>query len=206
MDNYTYVGIVFKRVKVDNRFFLNSIDYTKLNVNENGIYNTEEFGTLKSVFESQCLDDEYFVGFLARIEDLVNIGGNLDNGIKMYLDNTLAFNYVQEIEKNGVIKTYKIDIINNLMELALFDGNRLYFSNEYMNDFDVNYIYNKLTSSIIGQNETIKNVVGTISRNLNSANHRNKRDILLMGPTNTGKTDIFRIIKENTNIPMTFIL
>ena len=42
MDNYEFIGIVFEKVMVDNRFFLNPITVTKLNVNEDETCSTED--------------------------------------------------------------------------------------------------------------------------------------------------------------------
>lgn len=205
MDNYEFIGIVFEKVMVDNRFFLNPITVTKLNVNEDETCSTEDFGVLESVFINPELDNKYFIGFLASIPALEALGGSFEEGLQIYLDNILPFNYVQEIE-NNVIKTYKIDIDRNLVEIASYDGNELYFSNDFdEEEFDVKSIYNKLTKNIIGQDETIKHIVATISRNLNAENYRNKTDMLVIGPNNSGKTEIFRTIKENSNLPIAFV-
>jgi ATP-dependent Clp protease ATP-binding subunit ClpX len=73
------------------------------------------------------------------------------------------------------------------------------------NDIKINMkeLYFAIKENVIGQDETIKQIVSTIDRNYNITNFRNKTNILLIGPSGSGKTEIFRTIANNINIPIT---
>lgn len=72
------------------------------------------------------------------------------------------------------------------------------------------YVYDKVTDKIIGQDDQIKNVISVIYGNqvlnssLLSAEQKkvNKRNMVIMGKTGTGKTSIIKEIKENIDLPV----
>ena len=82
--------------------------------------------------------------------------------------------------------------------------------NKYLMNNSVNNIYNDLTSNIIGQDEHIKSVMESILWNnylINSGLScdtvaRQKHNILIMGDTGTGKTEIIRQIANSLNLPI----
>jgi ATP-dependent Clp protease ATP-binding subunit ClpX len=64
-------------------------------------------------------------------------------------------------------------------------------------------LYQVLKKNVIGQDEAIKNILITMDMNYNIDNYRNKNNILLIGSSGCGKTEIFRTIADNINIPIT---
>lgn len=72
------------------------------------------------------------------------------------------------------------------------------------------YVYDKVTDKIKGQDDQIKNVISVIYGNqVLSSSHLsaeqkkvNKRNMVIMGKTGTGKTSIIKEIKENIDLPV----
>lgn len=90
------------------------------------------------------------------------------------------------------------------------DTNLLDKINNYINNKNINNIYNEITGNIIGQDEHVKSVMSSIlwnnhliNSNINSNNiSKNKDTILIMGKTGTGKTEIIKQIAEKLNLPI----
>ena len=70
-------------------------------------------------------------------------------------------------------------------------------------DIDMKSLYETIKESIIGQDDTIKDVISTLDRNFNIDNYRNKTNILLIGPNGSGKSEMLRTISEVINVPIT---
>lgn len=66
---------------------------------------------------------------------------------------------------------------------------------------NIKNLYVNITSSLIGQDEQVKAVLSAIDINQTITNPRLKQNILICGDTGTGKTEIFRLIGKNLNIP-----
>lgn len=74
-------------------------------------------------------------------------------------------------------------------------------------------VYEKIIDVIKGQDEQVKSVLSSIiwNQRLNDSNMsfneiaKNKHNILIMGPTGTGKTEIIRQISENLGLPMVVV-
>ena len=68
-------------------------------------------------------------------------------------------------------------------------------------------IYSTLNKKIIGQEETKKNVAMAIYKHLSKMNNPDtdlpdSNNLLLVGPTGCGKTEIMRVIKDMVNVPV----
>lgn len=70
---------------------------------------------------------------------------------------------------------------------------------EFKIDFDPKKLSDDIKSVVIGQDEQIDDIVTIIWQNCKS---NVKNNILLIGPTGTGKTEIMRNISKNLGIPM----
>lgn len=74
-------------------------------------------------------------------------------------------------------------------------------------------VYEEIIDVIKGQDEQVKSVLSSIiwNQRLNDSNMsfneiaKNKHNILIMGPTGTGKTEIIRQISENLGLPMVVV-
>ena len=69
-------------------------------------------------------------------------------------------------------------------------------------NFDAKTLRSEIKKTVIGQDNAIDDIVTIIWQNLRS---ENKSNILLIGPTGVGKTEIIRNITKNLDIPMASI-
>jgi len=69
-------------------------------------------------------------------------------------------------------------------------------------NIDVADLYEKVTSSIKSQDDQVEDIVTTIAMNYMNKNKRAKSNILITGPTGTGKSEIVQCISEYLDIPM----
>lgn len=77
------------------------------------------------------------------------------------------------------------------------------FINSQKLGFNTKELINGIKSEVIGQDEAIDDIVTIIWQNLRSIN--SKSNILLIGPTGVGKTEIMRNITKRLNIPMVIV-
>ena len=64
-------------------------------------------------------------------------------------------------------------------------------------------IYNKVTKTVICQDDAVKAISTAFATNRRTANSRMKSNLLVCGPTGCGKSEIFRCISSGFNIPIT---
>ncbi len=75
---------------------------------------------------------------------------------------------------------------------------------------EVLYVYDKVSDKIVGQDEQIKNIISVIYGNQvlsnslisNEQKKVNKRNMVIMGKTGTGKSTIIKEIKNNIDLPL----
>lgn len=84
-------------------------------------------------------------------------------------------------------------------EKNLNQGTNNTITKEFKIDFDPKKLSDDIKSVVIGQDEQIDDIVTIIWQNCKS---NVKNNILLIGPTGTGKTEIMRNISKNLGIPM----
>ena len=68
---------------------------------------------------------------------------------------------------------------------------------------DVRNLYINVTKAVIGQDKQVQRIIGAINKNQIISNPTLKQNILVTGPTGTGKTEIFRQIARELNLPIT---
>lgn len=68
-------------------------------------------------------------------------------------------------------------------------------------DINVNKLYTEITKNVIDQNEPIKKILTAIWKQYNNFSTNKSRNILINGSTGVGKTEIFRQLTKNVNIP-----
>lgn len=64
-------------------------------------------------------------------------------------------------------------------------------------------LYNTLKDHIIGQDEGLQTIVGTIWKNYNSNDRAS--NMIIIGPTGVGKTETSRIISEVVGVPIAIV-
>lgn len=67
-----------------------------------------------------------------------------------------------------------------------------------------NVIYDKVSQTVICQDEQIRTIAGVLAKNSALANPSLKSNMLICGPTGVGKSEVFRSIHENFGIPVAF--
>ena len=68
--------------------------------------------------------------------------------------------------------------------------------------FNVAKLRKEVLSSIIGQDEAVMRLTTKMAVNYTSKNYRNKKHILLVGPSGTGKTEMVNIVADYLDIPV----
>lgn len=81
---------------------------------------------------------------------------------------------------------------------------------KYISDNSINSIYEDITSNVIGQDEHVRSILSSILWNNHLINSgmsgnniaKNKHNILIMGKSGTGKTEIIKEIADSLNLPV----
>ncbi|MDD3392110.1 MAG: AAA family ATPase [Bacilli bacterium] len=69
-------------------------------------------------------------------------------------------------------------------------------------NFEIKKVYNYITSSLIGQTSQVKQILALIAKNQIISNPRLKSNLLIYGPAGVGKTEVFRLISECSDVPV----
>ncbi len=190
-------------------FFTNLRGVAKINV-INGKYKGIYAQDLTSNF-----DDEFQFGFL---------NDNLKTAIK---DNNGVVNFeqIQSAKISLTAKYYKrisptqLEAIKDKDLIAYLENNKneKEESSKYEDTkgqdkgaSDITYMYNQIRKTIISQDEQIKQILTTIYKNQKVINSdfdlelisRLKENILVYGPTGTGKTEILKRISKLYSVPI----
>lgn len=175
-----------------------------------------------------ALDPEYIYGFglrlsLREFKDTFLINDiTLKEAAFSYFKDLLNYSYyfyAEDREKFEDLSFYARDIKNNqsylLKEKDLNIGKMILNGIPLTNPttkkktqkqeiikFDAKTLRSEIKKTVIGQDNAIDDIVTIIWQNLRS---ENKSNILLIGPTGVGKTEIIRNITKNLDIPMASI-
>lgn len=115
--------------------------------------------------------------------------------------------YCRRIEENNLtyLDSIDSDFLRRELELDIDedDDSVVSFSNIEIekNDFNTKNVIEKVCNCVIGQDEAVKSVVSSINANHHIIDRSIKRNILLVGPTGCGKTEIFRSIAKEIKCP-----
>lgn len=232
-NKYTHIGVIFEKKIVNDHIVLNPVSTARCNIVDELTYDVEFIGEIGSIFENSFDLEDQTMGFVISIDDLKLKYGDLEEGIKIYQYEIFKYLYIQKYNsENDSVVTYKLDLYDNIFKkIAEFKDNAIDYKDEeitFTNDkflntsklkkttidktenkektnikIDMIELYKYIKESVIGQDKAIRQIVSTIDRNYNLTNYRNKTNILLIGPSGAGKTEIFRTIEEKLNIPIT---
>lgn len=231
MEEYEYIGFLFTKIEQNSHLIYNPISLVKCNKFDDYMYDVENIGPLCTIYESNYGGESLAVGFIHSYEELKEDYDSIEEGIESIRYEVEPYIIIQKYdEDNDITSTYKVNLYGESMikiadfdedkdELLLLDKqievstnidvNEIIKSNnkqknkyEYIKDINMKELYYKIKESIIGQDETIQQVVSTIDRNYNIDNYRQKTNILLIGPSGSGKTEMFKTIAETINVPI----
>lgn len=128
--------------------------------------------------------DDFNITEIARYKDDVLTFEETELLTKTKVKNVIQLE--KEVIKEKEVTKEKIDILEE----------------KKSNLFDIKTIYEKVTESVIGQDDALKKVITILDRNKSISNYRNKTNILIIGNSGTGKTEICRSIEQELQLPM----
>lgn len=104
----------------------------------------------------------------------------------------------------------KEDKLYKIRDLDIIETCNKLFDKKESKNMNIKGIYDELTASIINQDDQIRNIVTALYKNINLAKSnlpdylisKQKQNILITGPTGTGKTEIIRELSHLLDIPM----
>ena len=101
---------------------------------------------------------------------------------------------------------------NNFSNIFIICENNFSHKQSYFNDYDIQLtvkdnvkkinskeLISKVKKKVIGQDDAIDDIVTTLWQNSHS---KNKKNMLLIGPTGVGKTEIIRTISKELGVPI----
>lgn len=112
-------------------------------------------------------------------------------GVNTMLDNPEMIEYNEKMTSQE-----EIDCLNGVNKTVQKSNNKK------IEKIDVNKYYKEMKKRVIGQDDIIRFVLAILKKNEQVDNYRNKTNILLIGASGNGKTEIFRSLSEISNKPL----
>ena len=180
----------------------------------------EYLGNRLSVFEyivSCCYDEEEAsnnqIYWEKKFINDINLGIEDDNEYYFYPKGTedYGIDILEKYDEYYDGKYFTTKVLNGKVELDIITNQELMDIIQHKSKpLDV---YKKVTEVVKGQNDHVKSILASIEWNQKlyasslslSEISKAKHNLLIMGPTGVGKTEIIRQISENINIPMTVV-
>lgn len=196
-----------KRFLIDNEEFKLASDESSLNDKTVVSFIVPVEKISRALAESNIFDDDYVELFYST-----------------YFDYVCSFNFFQKYDELGNLKKYlfekpaekviytyeDIDVLKSFIKEEFGDGETKTIESEAKEkskdepkEFDIKNLYVNVTNNVIGQNKQVRRILGVISKNQCITNPKLKQNILVAGPTGTGKTEIFRQIAKAMDLPIT---
>lgn len=147
---------------------------------------------------SKYVDENYIIGqiYSSIDESITTWYAHFDNpesNITIDPSNISSLDSVDSIIMDGITTTNNLIIGINNEDKKDTSSPVIIYSDD---------IFNRVTKTVICQDEAVKSISTIIANNFRIANPKLKENILLCGPTGVGKTEIFRSISKNFNIPL----
>ena len=157
-----------------------------------------------------------FMSKLHNEEEYVFVSDNLENSIKnndnkvnfreiktKKMNNTSKY-YIRDLNGTDLVKVVNNDLLDYLNKKNEFD------ESDINNSSDIASMYSKIKETIISQDEQIMQILTTLFKNQKIVNSqlnsdlvsKLKENIIIYGPTGTGKTEILKRISKIYNIPI----
>lgn len=179
-------------------------------------YDSEEDNTAcyNSIEHLDTITDGYVYAFTLNLEQLSeelsqNFNEDYEEFEKFF--NTQEFFYINNLSDNTTktltryednIELVEVNMQNFKNFLEIFD--KVEEEKEKNKLMNTDELFNIVTSSVKCQDEQIKEIITNIVKNQRIENSLIKSNMLICGPTGVGKTKVFDILLENTNIPVVF--
>lgn len=170
----------------------------------------------KNMYFAALTKDEVKVSFLLQ-EKLKDANSDLyikhivscinNNEAIVSIPESMILNLKSKIDSNNI--TEASTIVNNFASIC--DAVKEYHekeektSEEEVIDIPIKDIYDKMKEEIIGQDETIKKVLGSVDIDDYAYDTQQKRRLLIIGSTGSGKTQIMRSLAKILNKPLVVV-
>lgn len=179
------------------------------------IYSGDEKEYAYKFIKTCCYSKEEEDKFLYEKEEVFNIKYYKQKNSKYYFVpmplEELFGNSIKDEDSEDVLAKADELFTNQYFEIIeKEEGN---FGISLIEKMTIKDVYEEIIDIIKGQDEQVKSVLSSIiwNQRLNASDlslneiAKNKHNILIMGPTGTGKTEIIRQISENLGLPMVVV-
>lgn len=179
----------------------------KINGNEEVVFTCiDEEEQEMFIYENEMLDEKAVDDFLCDVNEYTTKKEAKYYYYELKSNIPLNEDIVAQIEELYVDKTFRL--VDG--ELSVIDEEEMKESNSLTS---ISNIYDNIVGIVKGQDEHVKSILSSIVWNnkLNNSSlnkydiAKNKHNILIMGNTGTGKTEIVRQISKNINVPMVVV-
>lgn len=210
-------AIIFQRLEHNDNIF-----YIPIDVSE-GIYleNKNTFTAHNVALKHIAYGEEYGYCFREKMTEFLN----KNKYIPMKVARKLILKAFNEYIYNRVLDENNTPVItisskeNNTMEMIMDSDIVNYYIKYYPTaivyensikenikkekiSIDVNKLYSELKKEIIGQDNQIKELLTIIWKSFNNYQNTKTRSILINGEKSSPKREIFKVIEDNTDIPI----
>lgn len=127
------------------------------------------------------------------------------NKIDPQLDFFTAFDNLEIIEKNYEYVEENYEEVEEDYEIKEEPTKEIVLQEEFIPKISCPSLYNTITKTVIAQDEQIKQILIALKKHYLSEDNKMKANILMAGPTGTGKTEILTQIAKQINVPIAIL-
>lgn len=217
MDKY-WVCIVFEVEKADEEYEYVPLRYLIGNYSEETNIFTDKQGHELECATNFCgyNQNQFYFGFPIRVRDLIkendqNSFNNIMTQTEEYLTNVKKYKYYCSIENDDSDLyniSYAVGKNDEFMNQIFHDWKKPFGSDNLLlpenkgKKLSRHSISEKIKEKILSQDEQIDTLVTTVLSNQKYGKYNVKSNILLIGPTGTGKTEMCKTLANLLDVPI----
>lgn len=140
-------------------------------------------------------------GLRTSLQEIYEIYGkkNLKNCVRAFYNEIRFDTFSFGTDSSNMNRIYLIGENNITHSQAFYDEEDVIVQILASNRINTKKIINTVKKKVIGQNDAIDDIVTVLWQNSHS---KNRKNLLLIGPTGVGKTEIIKTISKELNIPL----
>ncbi len=140
-------------------------------------------------------------GLRTSLQEIYEIYGkkSLKNCVKAFYNEIRFDTFSFGADASSISRIYLIGENNITHSQAFYDEPDVVIQILANNKINTKKIINTVKKKVIGQNDAIDDIVTVLWQNSHS---KNRKNLLLIGPTGVGKTEIIKTISKELNIPL----